>query len=1055
VAKFFIDHPVFACVISIILALVGGISAMSLPVAQYPQISYPRVSVTTNYVGANAEVIEQTVAQAIEEQVNGVDDMIDMRSTSDNAGNYSLDIKFNLESDADMDMVKVQNRVSQANASLPSEVTEYGVTTMKRADETIMYFSLISPNGTYDELFMKNYGATQFVDALKRVKGVSEVNEYGPELSLRIWLDPMKMALNGITAADVSTAVKNQNIQAPVGQIGGRPTVNDQEYQYSARLQGRLKTESEFGNIVLKNSNGQLLHLRDIARVEYGKRSDFVVGRLDGVPAMQYAITLQSDANSLESVAAIRKVLSEAEKNFPPDLQLIIVQDNTDYVRESLKEVGVTFIETLILVVLITWLFLQSWRATLIPVLAIPVSLLGTFTSFYIFDFTINTLTLFALVLAIGIVVDDAIVVVEAVEYNVDEMGMSAKEATFAAMRSVSGAIVATAFVLLAVFLPVSFMSGATGVLYKQFALTIVVALSLSAVVAMSLSPAVSSIVIKPKTEVKTGKILTKVFGVFNRWLEWATKHYVNLCKKLLNHYKLGLCGVGLVFVMIGVFFKLIPSGYVPDEDQSFMLVSASMPAASSMNRTSAFSGKFATEVKKIPGVRYVMEVIGIDVLSSTRQPDGVLVPVKLNDIDEREAQTGQSVQDIINKVAAMGAETPEATVRAFNVAVLPGMSSTGSLSLYIMDTVGKDTDTMNQDVQKLLGLINQRPEVSMAYTTFSNSTPSIEFELDREKTESLDIPVSNVTTALQANLGGSEINDFNLLGRTWKVVMQADPKFRADTKELSNIFVKNNSGDLIPISAVVTAKEIQAPPVITRFNNARGAKIAGAPATGYSTGQAIEAIESVLNENLPSGYTYEWVDQSRDEKNAGSSSYMIFGASLIFVYLCLSALYESWTLPLGIIFGVPTAVMGCVGFQYLRGLNADIYMQIGMIVLIGLSAKNSILIVEYAKMRVDNGRAVLPALVDTVKVRLRPILMTAFSTVIGAVPLAWASGAGAGSRTSIGTAIIGGMMSSTLLSIFLVPVLFLTIERVFHPEIPLGSTEDEEDETSNESEEK
>lgn len=1044
-AKFFIEHPVFACVISIIIALVGSISAVSLPVAQYPQISNPRISVSTNYVGANAEVVEQTVAQAIEKEVNGVDNMVDMRSTSDNDGNYTLDIKFDLGTDDDMDMVKVQNRVAQANASLPSEVTSYGVTTSKQAEETIMYFSLLSPNGTYDELFLKNYGTTQFVDALKRVDGVSEVNEYGPDLSLRVWLDPMKMAQNGLTAADVKSAITSQNIQAPVGSIGARPTENDQEFQYSARLQGRLKTEEEFGNIVLKNNNGQLLHLRDIVRVEYGKRSDGVVGRLDGIPAMQYAIQLNSDANSLESVAAIKKVLEEAEKNFPPDMKIEIVQDNTEYVKESLKEVGVTFIETLLLVVLITWIFLQSWRATLIPVLAIPVSLLGTFTSFYIFGFTINTLTLFALVLAIGIVVDDAIVVVEAVEYNVDEMGMSPKEATFAAMRSVSGAIVATAFVLLAVFLPVSFMGGATGVLYKQFALTIVVALSLSAVVAMSLSPAVSALVIKPKKDLKkaTGPI-GKLFDVFNRALEWATEKYVGLSKKLLSHYKVGLAGMLVVFCLIGFFFKMIPTAYVPDEDQSFMLVSASLPAAASTNRSMAFTESFGAKIAEIPGVRHVMQIIGIDVLSSTRQPNGVLIPVKLNDIGDREGKNGQSVQEIINKVAAMGADAPEATVRAFNMAVLPGMSNTGNLSLYIMDTVGKDTSEMTQDVNKLLGLINQRPEVGMAYTTFSDNTPSIEFHLDREKAESLNIPVSNVTTALQANLGGSEVNDFNLLGKTWKVVIQADKKYRADTKQLSNIFVKNTSGDLIPLSAVVTSQEIQAPPVITRFNNARGAKIAGSPATGYSTGDAMSAIDEVLKQNLPSGYTYEWVDQSRDERDAGSSSYMIFAVSLIFVYLCLSALYESWSLPLGIIFGVPTAVMGCVGFQYLRGLSADIYMQIGMIVLIGLSAKNSILIVEYAKMRVDNGRAILPALIDTVKVRLRPILMTAFSTVIGAVPLAWASGAGSGSRISIGTAIIGGMMSSTLLSIFLVPVLFLVIEMIFHPDIPVGSVDDE-----------
>ena len=603
----------------------------------------------------------------------------------------------------------------------------------------------------------------------------------------------------------------------------------------------------------------------------------------------------------------------------------------------------------------------------------------------------------------------------------------------------------ATAFVLLAVFLPVSFMGGATGVLYKQFALTIVVALSLSAVVAMSLSPAVSALVIKPKKDLKKASgPIGKLFDVFNRALDWATEKYVGLSKKLLRHYKVGLAGMLVVFCLIGFFFKMIPTAYVPDEDQSFMLVSASLPAAASTNRSMAFTESFGAKIAEIPGVRHVMQIIGIDILSSTRQPNGVLIPVKLNDIGEREGKNGQSVQEIINKVAALGADAPEATVRAFNMAVLPGMSNTGNLSLYIMDTVGKDTSEMTQDVGKLLGLINQRPEVGMAYTTFSDNTPSIEFHLDREKAESLNIPVSNVTTALQANLGGSEVNDFNLLGKTWKVVIQADKKYRADTKQLSNIFVKNTSGDLIPLSAVVTSQEIQAPPVITRFNNARGAKIAGSPATGYSTGDAMSAIDEVLKQNLPSGYTYEWVDQSRDERDAGSSSYMIFAVSLIFVYLCLSALYESWSLPLGIIFGVPTAVMGCVGFQYLRGLSADIYMQIGMIVLIGLSAKNSILIVEYAKMRVDNGRAILPALIDTVKVRLRPILMTAFSTVIGAVPLAWASGAGAGSRISIGTAIIGGMMSSTLLSIFLVPVLFLVIEMIFHPDIPVGSVDDE-----------
>lgn len=1041
-AKYFIDHPVFACVIAIIITLVGIISAYNLPIAQYPQISNPRISVSANYVGASAEVVEESVAQAIEKQVNGVDNMVDMDSTSDNQGNYTLNVKFELGTDPDMDSVKVQNRVAQASASLPSEVSTYGVTTEKQSAETIMYFALTSPNGTYDTLFMKTYGVTQFVDALKRVKGVSEVSEYGPELSMRVWLDPMKMAQLGVTAADVKNAIASQNVQAPAGSIGARPNEADQEFQYSARVKGRLSTADEFGNIIIKNQNGNLLRVKDVARVEFGPRDDSVTSKLDGKNAMNYAISLNTDANALESVAEVKKVLAEAEKSFPPDLKLTIVQDNTEYVRESLKEVVVTLVETLVLVVLITWVFLQSWRATLVPTLAIPVSLLGTFGAFIIFDFTINTLTLFALVLAIGIVVDDAIVVVEAVEHNVDALGMDPKEATYNAMREVSGAIVATAFVLLAVFLPVAFLSGITGVLYKQFALSIVVALSISAVVAMSLSPAVCAMVIKPKDPNGSKGFLGKMFGYFNRWLERTTGKYVKNVKRLLRHFKLGLVGLAIVFVLIGMFFKLIPSAYLPDEDQSFAMMTVSLPESASTNRTTKVTNDMVAEIRKIPGVKHVLQIVGIDMLSMGQKPNAAILPVKLDDIQNRTTDD-LSVYSVLKKLNILGNQNPAATGMAFNQAVLPGLSNTGSLSLYIMDTTGHDTAVMAKDVQGVLAKIRQRPEVATIYTTFTDNTPALQFDVDRAKAESLNVPVSSVFTALQANLGGSEVNDFNLLGKTWKVVIQADPKYRGDVKSFSNLYVASNTGALVPLSALVTSKEIPAAPVITRFNGARGAKIAGSPASGYSTGQAISAIEEVLNSQLPSGYTYQWTDQSRDEKAAGSSSFLMFGISLVFVYLCLSALYESWSLPLGIIFAVPSAVMGAVGFQYLRGLTSDIYLQIGMIVLIGLSAKNAILIVEYAKMRVDDGWAVMPALVDTVTVRLRPILMTAFSTVIGAVPLAWASGAGSGSRTSIGTAIIGGMMASTFLSLFLVPVLFLTIEKVFHPKVPIGSVDD------------
>lgn len=1039
-AKYFIDHPVFACVISLIIFLVGAIAAYTLPIAQYPEIAKPRIEVSTNYVGANAEVIEQSVAQAIEKKVNGVDNMVDMTSTSDNQGNYNLEVQFELGTDPDMDSVMVQNRVAQANASLPSDVSTYGVTTTKRSAETIMYLALTSPKGTYDTMFLKTYGTTSFVDALKRVKGVSTVSEYGPELALRIWLDPMKMAQLGVTASDVQNAITSQNIQAPVGSIGARPNGPDQEFEYSARVKGRLTDINEFKNIVIKNKDGNLLKVGDVARVEFGARSDPVVSKMDGQNAMNYAISLNADANALDSVAGIKEVLSAAEKNFPPDMKLTIMQDNTDIIRSSMGEIVVTLFETLLLVILITWVFLQSWRATLVPTLAIPVSLMGTFTSFYIFDFTINTLTLFALVLAIGMVVDDAIVVVEAVEHNVDELGMSPKEATYTAMREVSGAIVATAFVLLAVFLPVVFLSGTTGVLYKQFALSIVVALSISAVVAMTLSPAVCAAVIKPKKP--ASGIIGKCFGYFNRWLERTTGSYVGLVKKLLRHFRVGLCGLLVILVLIGGFFKLIPTGFVPDEDQNFALMAVQLPEAASSNRTIKVTNDLYKQIKNIPGVQRVFQVVGFDVLAEAMKSNGALMGIKLEDVEKR-TSSDQSVYAILNKLNTIGAKTPEGTVRAFNAAVLPGMSNTGNLSLYIMDNTGHDVSVMAQDMQKVMMELNQLPEVSNMYTTFSDNTPALQFSVDRAKAESLNVPVANVFTALQTFLGGSEVNDFNLLNQTWKVVIQAEPQYRGDVKNFGNMYVSSTDGNLIPLSALVTSQEMQAPATITRFNAARGAKFAGSPASGYSTGQAITAVENVLNTQLPTGYTYEWVDQSRDEKSAGNSAVIMFGISLVFVYLCLSALYESWSLPLGIIFSVPCAVMGAVGFQYLRGLTSDIYMQIGMIVLIGLSAKNAILIVEYAKDRVDDGWAVLPALVDTVHVRLRPILMTAISTIVGAIPLAWASGAGAGSRTSIGTAIIGGMTASTCLSIFLVPVLFLTIEKIFHPKTPLGDVDD------------
>lgn len=1043
-SRFFIDRPIFAAVLSILIFITGLIAIPLLPVSEYPDVVPPSVQVRAEYPGANPKVIAETVATPLEEAINGVENMMYMKSVAGSDGVLVTTVTFRPGTDPDQAQVQVQNRVAQAEARLPEDVRRLGITTQKQSPTLTLVVHLFSPNGKYDSLYMRNYATLKVKDELARLPGVGQIQIFGSgEYAMRVWLDPNKVAARGLTASDVVTAMQEQNVQVSAGQLGAEPLPQESDFLISINAQGRLHTEEEFGNIILKTAqDGSLVRLRDVARIEMGSGSYALRSQLNNKDAVGIGIFQSPGANAIDLSNAVRAKMAELATRFPEDMQWAAPYDPTVFVRDSIRAVVQTLLEAVVLVVLVVILFLQTWRASIIPLIAVPVSVVGTFSILYLLGFSLNTLSLFGLVLAIGIVVDDAIVVVEAVEHNVDALGMDPKEATYNAMREVSGAIVATAFVLLAVFLPVAFLSGITGVLYKQFALSIVVALSISAVVAMSLSPAVCAMVIKPKDPNGSKGFLGKMFGYFNRWLERTTGKYVKNVKRLLRHFKLGLVGLAIVFVLIGMFFKLIPSAYLPDEDQSFAMMTVSLPESASTNRTTKVTNDMVAEIRKIPGVKHVLQIVGIDVLSMGRKPNAAILPVKLDDIQNRTTDD-LSVYSVLKKLNILGNQNPAATGMAFNQAVLPGLSNTGSLSLYIMDTTGHDTAVMAKDVQGVLAKIRQRPEVATIYTTFTDNTPALQFDVDRAKAESLNVPVSSVFTALQANLGGSEVNDFNLLGKTWKVVIQADPKYRGDVKSFSNLYVASNTGALVPLSALVTSKEIPAAPVITRFNGARGAKIAGSPASGYSTGQAISAIEEVLNSQLPSGYTYQWTDQSRDEKAAGSSSFLMFGISLVFVYLCLSALYESWSLPLGIIFAVPSAVMGAVGFQYLRGLTSDIYLQIGMIVLIGLSAKNAILIVEYAKMRVDDGWAVMPALVDTVTVRLRPILMTAFSTVIGAVPLAWASGAGSGSRTSIGTAIIGGMMASTFLSLFLVPVLFLTIEKVFHPKVPIGSVDD------------
>lgn len=1026
-ARFFIDRPVFAIVLAIIITLLGTIAGFSLPIAQYPNITKPRISVNTNYVGASADIVEKAVAQTIEQKVSGVENMLNMSSVSTSSGEYELNVEFNLEKNADIASVEVQNRVSQATSSLPSEVSGYGVTTAKESAETIMYFGLYSPKNTYDAMFLRTYADANFLDAVKRVKGVSTVGEYGPEYAVRIWLNPEKMAQLGVTVTDVSNAIKTQNIQAAVGSIGNRPTVDKQERTYSASAQGRLNTPEEFGNVIIRSNNGDNLKLKDIATIKEGPRNDLVVSKLNGGDSVVFSVSLTSDANAIETVKNIREVLKDAESRFPDDMKLIVIQDNTQFITESLEKVAHTFVEALILVILVVFMFLGSWRATLIPILAVPVSLVGTFASFVILGFTINTLTAFAMILAIGLVVDDAIVVVEAVEHHIQENGMSPKEATYRAMNEVSGPVVAIAFVLSAVFIPVAFTGGTVGELYKQFAITISVSMMLSAIVALSLTPALCSLILVKKEEAPKG-FIGKAVKAFDDWFARTLAKYVKNVEGCIRKSKLILTCLVVVVICIGFLAKATPTGFVPNEDQGMTAVSIALPEGASSNRTQQIMAGLAQNMRKLPGVKNVMEVSGIDILSMGQKANAGMAVVTMEDYSKR----SNSVQDVIPMIFGMGAQIPDATVMAFQPPSLPGASSTGTLSLYLMNLGGEDVNTMGERANEFLAACRKRPEIGMLYTTLNTNTPMYQFEVDRDKAQSLNVPVSTVYSALQAFLGGNEINDINNFGRTWKVVMQADEKYRTGVEDMRYFFVRSNDGKSIPLNTLVKPTPKNSSVVMTRFNGASAIKISGDPASGYSSGQAMAAIEEVAKQVLPNTYTYEWTDQSLDEIEAGSRSTQIFIISLIFVFLCLAALYESWTIPLAVLLSVPSAVFGCFLVQYARGLQNDVYMQIGLITLIGLAAKNAILIVEYAKMNMEQGMDVVHAAVEAAHVRLRPILMTSFAFILGCLPLAIATGPGAGARVSMGNAVVGGMTIATLFGIFLIPVLFVVVERFF-----------------------
>lgn len=1028
-AKFFIDRPIFAIVISIFITLGGAVAAFNLPVAQYPQITPPKISVQAFYQGANSDVVEQSVAQPIEQQVNGVEDMVSMASTSSDAGAYSLNVTFELEKDPDLASIQVQNRIAQANSSLPQAVQLSGITTKKASQDMAFIFTLTSPNQTYDEGFMKNYGSIYIVETLKRIAGVGDVMEFGADYSMRIWLRPDKMAQLGVTTTELANAISQQNIQAPAGTIGLRPSPADQEFQYSARVKGRLTTPQEFEDVIIRaQSDGSFIRLKDVGRVELGAKTYTMQSEMNGTPAAGFAIQLSSDANALETIGNVRAAIENAAKNFPPDLTYHVVVDNTIFVRESLTAVAQTFFEALLLVLIVVFVFLQNVRATLIPMLAVPVSLLGTFAVFLLLGFTINTLTMFAMVLAIGLVVDDAIIVIEAVEYHMRRSRLSPVEATKRAMEEVSGPVVAIAFVLASVFIPVAFFGGTMGVLYKQFAITIAVSMALSALVALTLTPALCALLLKPHDHQAQKSRIGIYFDRFNDWFDRTVERYGFGVEKYVK--KGHFCALTLVVVLMltGGLATILPSTFVPEEDQGFFLSTVTLPEASSMNRTRAAVTKLAAQVQEQPGVDKVMAIVGYDFLEGANKPNSAAFFTQLAPWSERSGpETYINAQ--IGQVFAKGSQLAEGTVLAFNPPSLPGLGQVGGFNMVLEDRSGGGIEDTARVAQEFIAAARNRPEIGMIYSPFRSDTPGFRFEVDREKAQQLGIPVSDVFNVMQTFLGGYQINDFNLFGRTYKVVMQAEPEFRNELDSTRSFFLKSSSGSLVPLNTLIKPEPINAPSSIKRFNAARAIQINGSPAAGYSSGQALTALEEVAEQVLPAGYSYSWDGQSREEKESAGRTSIVLGLALLFVFLCLAALYESWSVPFAVLLSIPTGVFGAFLFQYVRNLENSIYMQIGIVMLIGLAAKNAILIVEYAKVRTDRGMDPVQAAVEASKIRLRPIIMTSLAFIIGCLPLMFASGAGAAARNAMGTAVVGGMTISTILGLFLIPALFVMIE--------------------------
>ncbi|MFI5196171.1 MAG: efflux RND transporter permease subunit [Chitinophagales bacterium] len=1036
IANTFIKRPVTAIVISIVLVLIGTICIMNLSVGQYPEITPPIVQVTGQFTGADALTVEQTMATPVETQINGSPGMEYMQSNSTGNGAMTINVTFNIGTNINIAMLDVQNRVSIATPQLPDVVKRLGLTVRKRNPSILMLVALYSPNGTHNVTFVDNYTNIFVRDALLRVDGVGDIFSRTDDFSMRVWLKPDKLAAYSLTATDVNNAISEQNVQVAAGSVGVPPQQNAQVFEYSLLVNGRLSKTSDFENIVIKSNplTGALVYLKDVARLELGKFSYASNSFVDGKRASYLLVYQAPGSNALATAEAITKKLEELKKSFPTDIAYKIPFESVTVVKVSMHEVVITLLEALGLVAIVVFLFLQNWRATLIPILAIPVSIIGTFIFFIPLGFTINTLTMFGFVLAIGIVVDDAIIVVEATQHYMDSKGMTAKEAAYHAMQDISGPVVAIALILASVFVPVGFIPGIVGRLYQQFAITIAISVMLSAFVALSLTPALCTLLLKPSQVGKDAKGLNKLFFRFNNWFEKVTNGYTNGVKWSIKASKF----VVIILVCIGIvtmwLFKHKSTGFIPSEDDGRLYITYELPEASSTARSIEVLNKVMKAVGETPGVGHFAGLGGLNVVNFSTKSNAGTIFCQLKPWDDREKASEQvpGIIDVLRKRIA------ESGVKQANVVVIPpppipGIGQTAGFSIQIQQRQTSDDEkAFEKVVRNFVAEANKHPVIGNAFSFYSAHTPSYSVTVDRDKCKKLGVSIADVFSTIQTYMGSFYINDISVYNRNFHVVVQADTTFRTMISDMDKYYVRNQAGEMLPLGTLISYKPVETAPLISHFNIFRSAEVDGAPKEGFSTGQAIEALKEVAAKTLPQGYGYEFSGLSYEELQAGSKTIYIFILSIVFVFLFLAALYESWSVPFSVLLAVPIGAFGAIlTLTFVKSLNNNVYAQIGLITLIGLAAKNAILIVEFAKERVDQGIDVIQATLEAVRLRLRPIIMTSMAFILGVMPLVLASGAGAVARRTIGFTVFGGMLAATSLAIFIVPVLFVLITKI------------------------